>query len=579
MRYPDELVVIGVHSAKFSAETLTANIRAAVLRHDIRHPVVNDASFQIWQQYAVRAWPTVILIDPRGKIVNVQSGEITAEDYIPLIERIISETEQEGILDRSAFELTPEAAFESRSPLHFPSRIIFSEQGLGYISDTGNHRIVEIALDAQGLTGDIKRVFGGGGPGFEDGKDEECCFDSPHGLALLDNNLYIADTGNHAIRKINLKSGNVKTIAGTGEKGMGYPAGTADPLRTPLRSPWGLVALDEATQDGKPILFISMAGSHQIWLLLDEERLGIFAGSGREALVDDDRAKASFNQPSDIILALNHLVVADAEASAIRAVTLGGESRVFTLVGQGLFEFGDTDGVGAEVRLQHPTGLAFSDSPELAVPTVFIADTYNNKIKALDPTIGRVETLLGDGIAGAQDGPFEKARLYEPEGVTVYQDRIYITDTNNHLIRVADLKTQHLHTLTLRGLERLLPVQQIDDEEEQLERLDAITVAPGRVSITLDIQLPKGYKLNPSAPVIIRHLQEDISEALSFSAHETITFSFEAEEDFDLPLDLTLYYCQTDDDRLCLLHDQRILLPVQVISGSPSQVVVRFPVE
>lgn len=571
--------MIGVHSAKFPAETLTENIRAAVLRLDIRHPVVNDADFQVWQQYAVRAWPTLVLIDPKGKIVNVQSGEISAEDYLPIIDRLISEAELEGSLDRSGLELTPEATHVPRSPLTFPSRIIFSKAGLGYIADTGSHRIIEISLASSGLAGEIQRVFGGDGPGFEDGQGTECCFDSPHGLALLSSDLYVADTGNHALRKVDLESGEVTTLAGTGEKGLGYPAGTADPLRTPLRSPWGLLALNEATQDGKPILFIAMAGSHQIWLLLDEDRLGIFAGSGREALVDEERSKAGFNQPSDLVLALNHLIVADSEASAIRAVSLGSDSRVFTLVGQGLFEFGDTDGVGAEVRLQHPTGLAYSESVELPGPTIFIADTYNNKIKMLDPTIGRVDSLVGDGQAGSDDGPFESARLYEPEGLTVYQDRLYIADTNNHLIRVADLKTRTVQTLTLHGLERLQPPPSPLDEEVELARLNTVQVGPGKASITLDIQLPEGYKLNPGAPVLVRNLQEDISDALSFSAEETVTFSFEAEADFELPLDLTVYYCQTGDERLCLLHDQRLLLPVQVSSGSPHQVVVKVPVE
>jgi DNA-binding beta-propeller fold protein YncE len=580
-RYPDEVVVIGVHSAKFPAETLTANIRAAVLRLGIYHPVVNDAEFKVWQQYAVRAWPTVILVDHRGKVVNIQSGEIQAEEYYPLIERLISEAEIENELNRSPLDLKAEAAAEPLRPLRFPSRIIFSEDGRGYAADTGNHRIVEFTLDETGLEGEIVRVFGSQGPGFEDGLGGEGCFDSPHGLALLEDTLYVADTGNHAVRAIDLNSGDIRTVAGTGEKGLGYPAGTTDPLSTPLRSPWGLLALDNATQDGKPIVFIAMAGSHQIWLLLDEERLGIYAGSGYEALVDGDRAKASFNQPSDLVLALNHLVIADAEASAIRAVALSGDTRVMTLVGKGLFEFGDIDGAGDEVRLQHPTGLAYSESLYLPVPTVFVADTYNNKIKTLDPTVGKVETLIGDGEPGDRDGPFEQARLYEPEGLTVYQDRLYIADTNNHLIRVADLQSGTVKTLTLRGLERLQPLSPAIDEavEEELGRLQTITVSPGRVSITLDIQPPRGYKLNPATPITIRHMQEDLSEALSFDVRETVTFSFDAEEDLVLPLDLTIYYCQRDDERLCLLHNPRVLLPVRVAPEAPARVVIPYAIE
>jgi DNA-binding beta-propeller fold protein YncE len=580
-RYPDELVVIGVHSGKFPAETETSNIRAAVLRLGVRHPVVNDAGFKVWQEYAVRAWPTLVLIDPKGKIVNVQSGEIQAEDYIPMIERLVAEAELENTLNRAPLTLRSEAAGEPRRPFSFPSRILITPDRRGYVADTGNHRIVEFLLDENGREGEIRRVFGGECSGFEDGLAGQGCFDSPHGLAVLEDTLYVADTGNHAVRAIDLTSGDIRTVAGTGEKGLGYPVGTTDPLNTPLRSPWGLLALDNATQDGKPILFIAMAGAHQIWLLLDEERLGIYAGSGREALVDGDRSKASFNQPSDLVLALNHLVVADSEASALRAIALGGDTRVFTLVGQGLFEFGDVDGLGDEVRLQHPTGLAYAESAYLPIPTVFVADTYNNKIKALDPTIGRVETFIGDGLPGLDDGSFERARLYEPEGLAVFEERLYIADTNNHLIRVADLETRTVQTLSLRGLERLHAPEPLleADEEDDLGRLETIAVAPGRASVTFDLQLPPGYKLNPNAPVTVRHLQEDVSETLSFTARENITFSFEAEEDFVLPLDLTVYYCQRDDERLCLLHDRRVLLPVRVTPEAPAKVVVRYTVE
>jgi hypothetical protein len=204
------------------------------------------------------------------------------------------------------------------------------------------------------------------------------------------------------------------------------------------------------------VLFIAMAGSHQIWILNDEETLDVFAGSGAEALLDGTCAEAAFNQPSDLVLDGGHLFVADAEASAIRAIVLDEDPHVMTLVGQGLFTFGDIDGVGAAVRLQHPTGLASAnfgdntgDGSSSSVGIIYVADSYNHKIKTVDPVTGAVQTLIGTGAAGTADGPFAQAELYEPEGLVAANGRLYLADTNNHRIRVADLATREVHTLRL----------------------------------------------------------------------------------------------------------------------------------
>jgi len=321
--------------------------------------------------------------------------------------------------------------------LQHPAKLLYAVGDRLFVADTGHHRILEVQLSLDGLSGEIVRIFGSGEAGWQDGHRQQAHFHSPHGLALHDNTLYVADTENHAIRAIDLVREQVRTVAGTGEKAHGLAVTGATPTTMALRSPWALVSLDE-------ILWIAMAGAHQLWVLLAEKQLGVFAGNGAEALVDGPRADASFNQPSDLVFAMNHLFVADAEAGAIRAVTLTDDPTVMTLVGQGLFEFGDVDGVGATVRLQHPTGLA------AGADLLYIADSYNHKIKTLNPVTGEVKTLIGTGSPGAVDGVFAQAQLFEPEGVVVTNKRIYIADTNNHAIRIADLTTQQLHTLQLR---------------------------------------------------------------------------------------------------------------------------------
>ncbi len=441
-RYPNELVVIGVHSAKFPAEKITANIRAAVIRHGIQHPVINDADLAVWRQYAVRAWPTVVLVDPLGKVIAQQTGEIDAMDFIPILDGLIAEFAPRGLLSpRPLPGLLLEVAREPARLLQHPSKILYASGDRLFVADTGHHRVLEVQLSEDGRAGEVVRILGTGEPGLQDGHIHQAQFHAPHGLALHGPTLYVADTENHAIRAIDLAREVVCTVAGTGEKARGLAVKGNLPTTIQLRSPWGLAMLDG-------MLWIAMAGAHQIWaLLVAEKQLAVFAGNGVEALIDGPRGAASFNQPSDLALGLDQLFVADAEASAIRALALDDNSPatsvVTTLVGQGLFAFGDVDGVGEAVCLQHPTGLAVDQG------LLYIADSYNHKIKTLDPATGATKTLIGSGVAGATDGDFAQCELFEPQGLTVAQGRLYIADTNNHRIRVADFATQQVVTLSL----------------------------------------------------------------------------------------------------------------------------------
>jgi hypothetical protein len=244
-------------------------------------------------------------------------------------------------------------------------------------------------------------------------------------------------------------------------------------------------------------------------------------------------------------------------------------------VGQGLFEFGDIDGAGAEVRLQHPVGLAYSDSQIFEQPVVFIADTYNHKIKTLDPVTGEVKKLIGDGEAGSKDGTFLSAQLYQPEGVAFHKDKLYIVDTNNHLIRVADFETGHVRTLTLKNLQQLAPVRPLEVEEEH-DRLPAVVFAPGHVSVTFMITLPKGYKFNPGTHISICSACAEGDDPLRFDPSENVTINFDIDEDFDLPLDIVVYYCQEEDERLCLIHSKRVVLPIQIKQGASRKTSLNY---
>lgn len=553
-QYSAELVVIGVHSAKFPSEQLTQNIRNAVMRHGIQHPVVNDAGLKIWSSYAVRAWPTLIIVDPRGRIAGEISGEILADELSLTLDEIIRD--QADLIDRTPFQARKETSLEPDRLLRYPSRLLPVEPDLLYIADSGHHRIIESRLSADRTTAEVLRVFGSGVSGLRDGAPQEAMLNSPHGLAFsaAKQTLYVADTENHAIRKINLEDGVVTTIAGTGQKAHGRYAITS-PTQTPLRSPWSLHLVNN-------YLFIAMAGSHQIWVMIGDDQIGPFAGSGAEALVDGPLSECGFNQPSDITEGFGHLIVADPEASAVRAISFGDQPKTVTLVGQGLFDFGDQDGAGDQALLQHPTGVA------CGLEVIYIADTYNHKIKTLDPRTGMVSTLIGSGSAGMADGDFSKVSLYEPEGVSLFGDTLLIADTNNHKVRVANLVERTVATLTLTHVDRLtIPSEDTVD----LPPLPMIEVKPGKVNFTLKFRLPVGTHLNPDAPSMVSIMPGEISIQLS---HPVAEWSMNLAADKQMELDYVVYYCDEKDARVCMVANGTRILPLKITSVGQNHALI-----
>jgi hypothetical protein len=193
-----------------------------------------------------------------------------------------------------------------------------------------------------------------------------------------------------------------------------------------------------------------MAGNHQLWMhALGSREVRRFAGSGHEGRRDGAIAGAWLAQPSGLARMGGQLVFADSETSAVRVADLpSGEGQVRTLIGEDLFEFGDRDGGRATARLQHPLGIAY----DAARGMLYVADTYNNKIKRLDPASGQIQAWLGDQASGLVDGPGDQARFFEPAGISVAGGELFIADTNNHAIRRANLATGAVDTLELRGL-------------------------------------------------------------------------------------------------------------------------------
>jgi thiol-disulfide isomerase/thioredoxin/DNA-binding beta-propeller fold protein YncE len=568
-KYPNELVVIGVHSAKFENEKDTENIRRIILRYEIEHPIVNDSDFAIWKAYAVDAWPTRYLIDPAGYIIGRLSGEGGYDVLDGAISQTIEEFRKRGELNEQPLKLVLEKAKVGDLPLAFPGKVLADARtDRLFIADSDHNRIVVTKLD-----GTLVNTIGTGAHGANDGPFDRATFFRPQGMVLDGETLYVADTENHLIRAVDLKSKTVKTIAGTGRQSL--ERGQSGPARSvALNSPWDLELAGRT-------LYIAMAGPHQIWKLdLDKDEISTFAGSGREARADGPVDDAAFAQPSGLATDGRTLYVSDAEANIIRAIDLE-TKEVRTLVGGDLFDFGDKDGRGDDVRLQHPLGLSrWNDQ-------LLIADTYNHKIKLLDPAARRVKTFAGLGKPGQQDGA--SASFYEPGGLTVAGDKLYVADTNNHAIRVVDLTTKEARTLQIKGLQP--PTVGQAAAAETAPNADELTLPTqklraGDASVSINIELPSGYHLNPDAP-------QRYSVAVEVDGEKKLAAMpiKQTGKNLSLPLRIlirigagsavvhgsfTFVYCREDNTGTCRIKTAAWRVPVEVVASADAPNEIRL---
>lgn len=432
-KYSQELVVIGVHSGKFENEKNKDPIRQAILRYEITHPVIDDSKFEIWKSFGVQAWPTLILINPNGRIIQRLSGEGVYAPLDGIIARSIKYFDAKAELKHEVLHFALESTKKSSpSLLSFPGKIKADPQTKRLIITDSNHNRILIT----DLSGHIQGIIGSGKPGIKDGSFVVAEFFHPQGIELDGDTLYIADTENHLIRAADLKTKQVSTILGTAVLAPAFTS-SARGTQGAINSPWDLVFIDRK-------LYIAMAGPHQLWVFDPKtQEAKIFAGSGREGRIDGSLLSAALAQPSGITSDGKKLYFADSETSSIRTADLAPNGKVETLIGKGLFDFGDIDGDYPKARLQHPLGVVYFHG------LLYVADTYNSKIKLVDPLKKTSFTYAGTGKHGLVEGPRLKAEFSEPGGLAILEDKMYIADTNNHQIRVIDMKTGEVKVLEL----------------------------------------------------------------------------------------------------------------------------------
>jgi len=559
--FGDALAVIGVHSGKYATEHEVDTVREAIGRYGIEHPVVNDPDFAVWNRYGVNAWPTLVLIDPAGKLVGLHAGEGVYGLFRPILEALIAEFDEKGEIDRTPLPLDLEATSAS-AVLSYPADVaVDAASGKLYIADSGHNRVLVAGLD-----GRLERAIGTGAEGFADGAAHEAMFRQPQGLGLSEDGrtLYVADTRNHAVRAIDVATGEVRTVAGTGEQADRLPLQWSPARETALSSPWDVVEVD-----GR--LFVSMAGVHQVWEVnAEQEQVAMFAGTSREGIEDGPRLEmATLAQPSGLASDGVYLYWVDPEASALRRVPLDGDGDVETLVGTGLFDYGDVDGQGKQAKLQHPQGLTYADG------TLYVGDTYNHKIRAVDSGTRQVTTLTGTGSRGWDDGPRELARFDEPAGLDAAGGKLYVADQNNHLVRVVDRETGEVSTLLLSNLgvaTATAPGRVVRQE------LPAQEVSPGAGIMSVVVRSPEGYHLNSSGPSRLT-LRSSAGNVAELGESDLAWASDDPEVRIPVPVQLsegeavisgqaTVYYCRDGQEALCFVQVVEVELPVTVRAGA-----------
>lgn len=556
-KYRDEpFQVIGVHSAKFTNEAQRQTIRAAVSRYEIQHPVIVDEEMALWNEYTVRSWPTLVLVGPDRKIIGAVAGEGNRDVLDQAIAQALREGRAAGTLAAGPLQIERERSVRAASGLAFPGKILADPRGGRlFIADSNHSRIVVATLpDERGMSR-LVRVVGSGAVGREDGPAERATFHHPQGLALMGDTLLVADTENHLVRSIDLDTWEVGTVAGTGVQGYDR-AGGKKGTQQPLSSPWDL-AVEGST------CYIAMAGSHQLWRMdLPMGLCRAFAGSGRENIVDGPAEGAALAQPSGISLQGNRLWFADSEVSAVRRLDLASE-QVETVIGRGLFDFGDVDGPVAKAKLQHPLGVAVNGKK------VLVADTYNHKIKELDPEAGTIRTILGTGKPGSGNGG--ELALFEPGGLHAAAGVLYVADTNNHRAVRVSLDDLSWREVVIEGLEAPASMEHAERSPAGLpgfacDAPPATLRAGAATEWRVNVQLPEGAHVSEEAPASLRVSRgsEVLLQRTLLGAHWPLAFDLPAQPEgsADLHVQVSFAFCH-EGKGVCVPANPSWTVPVR----------------
>ncbi|HJP99794.1 MAG TPA: redoxin domain-containing protein [Rhodanobacteraceae bacterium] len=400
-RHPDAFVSVCVHTPRYVSQRSDSTVLKAAHRQRLRMPVANDHDGQAWKQFTIGAWPTTLLIDANGALAARLVGESRGQEIEDAIIQL--RDEQSVQTPFTVPEPSQGARTDMDGALAFPAHALVTENRL-FVSDTGHHRILECSHD-----GRVLRQFGSGTPGNWDGQFAACGLQSPQGLAIERQVLYVADSGNHCVRRIRLDTGDVETVLGAGRPAYTNVEAQGGGLRVAINAPHAVVAEGD-------VIYVAATGQHQILRAdLRHQQVTTVAGDGRSEVRDGIGGQSSLSQPMALAPMPGQLLVADAGGNAVRRLRFA-DLAMTTLAGSSPWEPGNRDGPGDQARLAYPCGLAIREN------RVYVADTMNDRLCTLDPYSGQLATVKLDRA------------LHEPQGLSFAAGSLWLADRNEHAI-------------------------------------------------------------------------------------------------------------------------------------------------
>ncbi len=542
--FGSKLVVIGVHSGKFANEKDVESIKKAVLKYDINHPVVNDSDLKIWNAFGVDAWPSFVLIDPRGRVKKTYVGEGDVRHIKKDVKKMVEKYRYH--LNREELPVLPEKNKIIKTVLSYPTKIIYARdfsyksykgQAL-FIANSGRNNIL-----VSTISGEVIVQIGAKDAGFSDGSIDTAKFNIPTGLLYQNGKLYIADSGNHALREVDFKTSKVITLIGEQKRGGVISGENIKLENVNLASPSDLEFFPD-----KNHIAISNSGTHQILSYnLLEKKVSVLAGNGSEGISDGNYPRNSLAQTSDLSVFDGKLYFLDSETSSLRVMNKNGEVK--TLLGTGLFDFGHKNGDKKEALMQHPLGLFVNKNG------AYISDSFNHKIRKYEFSSGKIKDLFGSQ-RGEDLG--SETKFDEPDGLVVVDESLFVCDTNNNRIVKLDFKKMNSSLLNV-----MPPLQLPKDGFLQylpnLQKSDSTKVKSQNVAIKINFE--SDWKINESGPSFI-NLLELVGEK---DANLITTFDWNMikNDDMNLPkldtnkkyiLQGTIYYCQDKKNSLCYIN-------------------------
>ena len=565
--FGDKLTIIGVHSSKFQNDKEIESIKKAIIKYDITNPVINDSNSAIWKSFNISALPTIVLIDPKGKISKKYQGNISGRKISEDVQKLIKKYHYS--LNHNKLPIVLEKNKTVESILKFPSGIGFAHNfsykniaktnGL-IISNTSRNTIMIVSLDGTTLL-----EIGSGNAGSDDGDIANASFNFPHGLLFKDNVLYVADTGNHLLRKVDFATGEVATIIGTGKNGSILTTKNTA-TTTSLSSPWDI----KFFPDTKHII-ISNSGTNQLLKYnIANNIIEPFAGNGELDLIDGTYPNNSLAQPSGLSVASGNLYFVDPGTSSLRVSNK--EGVVKTIIGKGVFSFGHKNGTKEEALMQHPIGLSADDTG------IYIVDTYNHLIRRFDFKTNSLSDYSGD-FKGDKVGDTNNTSYNAPEAMVAVLDKFYIADTNNN--RIIELARNGRSSKLLN----IIPITKLP-KEGLAEYLPNLATIPSKKvksdsEINLSFDMNAGWKINQLAPSFFNLVEiknnKEANLIVSFDG-ETIKSGKvklpKLSKKYTYYLQGTVYYCEDKKDAICLVKSyEQELIPVNYGSD---QINIKF---